>query len=164
MPNIGTLLKDEIRRLAKREIRSATAGLRKDNARLKRDVAGHKRRLAALERDNRRLVEAANAKLKKAPTAAAHEVEKARFGSRAVRALRRRLKLSQADFAKLLGVSTGAVFLWEKDDGPLTLKPRTKAALVGARKLGVRQARKRLEVVAEKPAARKRKKGKRRRK
>jgi len=161
MPNIGTLLKEEIRRLAKREIRSATASLRKDNARLKRDVASHKRRLAALERDNRRLVEAANAKLKKAPTAAADEVEKARFGSRAVRALRKRLKLSQTDFGKLLGVSTGTVFLWEKEDGPLTLKPRTKAALVGARKLGVRDARKRLEVLAEKASVKKKRKRRR---
>ena len=161
MPNIGTLLKEEIRRLAKREIRAATAVLRKDNARLKRDVANHKRRLAVLERDNRRLVEVANAKLKKAPTAAAEEVEKARFGSRAVRALRKRLKLSQADFAKLLGVSTGTIFLWEKEDGPLTLKPRTKAALVGARKLGVRDARKRLEVLAEKAPVKKKRKRRR---
>jgi len=158
MPNIGSLLKQEIRRLARSEIRSATAGLRKDNARLKRDVAGHKRRLAALERDNRRLVEAANARLKKAPTAAAEEVEKARFGSRAVRALRNRLKLSQSDFARLLGVSTSAVFQWESADGPLTFKPRTKAALVGARKLGVREARRRLEVRAEKAPAKKKQK------
>jgi DNA-binding transcriptional regulator YiaG len=160
MPNIGTLLKEEIRRLAKKEIRTATASLRKDNARLKRTAAEHKRRLAVLERANRTLTRDAEVKLKEAPTAAAAEVEKARFGSRAVRALRKRLKLSQADFAKLLGVSSGAVFLWEKEDGPLSLKVRTKAALVGARKLGVREANRRLGALAAKAPAKKTKKRK----
>lgn len=155
MPNIGTVLKDEIRRLAKKEIRIATSGLRKNNARLKRTIVEHKRRLAALERANRTLTRAAEAKLKEAPTAAAAEVKKARFGSRAVRGLRKRLKLSQADFAKLLGVSTGTVSLWEKEDGSLSLKPRTKAALVGARKMGVREARRRLGVLAGKASAKK---------
>jgi len=157
MPNIGQVLKEEIRRQAKREIRAATTGLRKDNAKLKRTVAEHKRRLTALERANRTLTEAAEAKLKEAPTAAAAELEKARFGSRAVLVLRKRLKLSQANFAKLLGVSTSAVFLWEKEDGPLSLKDRTKAALVGARKMGVREAKRRLGVLAKKTPVKKRK-------
>ncbi|HOX08899.1 MAG TPA: hypothetical protein PK280_21065 [Planctomycetota bacterium] len=63
MPNIGALLKEEIRRLAKREARSLMASLRKDNARLKRTAAQFKRSLAALERNTRRLVAEADARL-----------------------------------------------------------------------------------------------------
>ena len=39
MPNLAVVLKYEIRRLARKEIRAATASLKSDNANLKRAVA-----------------------------------------------------------------------------------------------------------------------------
>ena len=73
------------------------------------------------------------------------DLEKARFTGRSVRKLRKKLRLSQMDFGKLLGVSGVSVGNWEQQDGRLTLQSRTKAALIEARNLGVREARARIE-------------------
>jgi DNA-binding transcriptional regulator YiaG len=58
------------------------------------------------------------------------ETKKARITSTTIRSLRSRLGLSQADFGKLAGVTTGAVYLWESKEGPLNLRDKTKAALL----------------------------------
>ena len=157
MPNIGALLKEEIRRLAKKEARALLATVRKDSARLKRTAAEHKRRLAALERDNRRLVDEADARLKEAVKASPEEVATARVGGARVRALRKRLRLSQAELGQVLGVSPNTVFQWEKKQGRLNLRDKTKAAVVAALKLSAKEARRKLELLAPKPVAKKRK-------
>jgi len=164
MPNIGVLLKEEIRRLARKEARALLAKFRRDGARLKRTAADHKRRLAALERDNRRLVAEADVRLKQAVQASPEEIASARVGSAGrIRALRRRLRLTQAEFGKLLGVSGNTVFQWERRPGRLKLRSRTKAAVVAARKLSARDARRKLELLAPKPPAKRRKSGRKRR-
>ena len=155
MPNIGALLKEEIRRLAKKEARSLMAKLRKDNAKLKRTAAEHKRRLAVLERDNRRLVAEADVRLTEGSKASPEEVAQARIGASRIRALRKRLRLTRADFGRLLGVSTAAVFQWESKKGRLKLQERTKAAVVAARKLSAKEAKRKLELMAPKPVAKK---------
>ncbi len=162
MPNIGSLLREEIRRLAKREARALTVGLRRDGAKLKRTVAEHKRRLATLERDSRRLVAEADARLKVAVPASPEEVAGARIGASRVRALRKRLRLSQAEFGQLLGVSPNTVFVWERKPGRLNLRDKAKAAIVAARKLTARDARRKLELLAPKPAPKTRRRGGRR--
>jgi DNA-binding transcriptional regulator YiaG len=161
MPNIGALLKEEIRRLAKKEARSLMAKLRKDTARLKRTTAEHKRRLAVLERDNRRLVAEADVRLTEGAKASPEEVAQARIGASRIRALRKRLRLTLADFSRLLGVSTAAVFRWESRKGRLKLQERTKAAIVAARKLGAKEAKRKLELMVPKPAVKKKGKGQR---
>jgi len=148
MPNIGTLLKDEIRRLAKKEGRALLATVRKDNIRLKRDMADLKRRLAGVERDNRRLVDEADARLKQAAQASPEEVANARVGASQVRALRKRLKLTQAEFGTLIGVAGNTVLVLEKKQGRLNLRESTKAAIVAARKLGAREARRKVDLLA----------------
>ena len=50
MPNIAVVLKEEISRLARREIRRQTNVLRKASAQYRRDIAGMKRRLSDLQR------------------------------------------------------------------------------------------------------------------
>ena len=57
---------------------------------------------------------------------AAEEGRKARFTSRGILALTKKLRHSQADFGKLLGTTPGAVHLWEKKKGPLNLRDKTK--------------------------------------
>jgi len=157
MSNIGVLLKEEIRRLARRECRALNANLRRDNARLKRTAAEHKRRLAALEQDNRRLVAEADARFQEADKATPEEIASARIGSSRIKALRKRLRRTQAEFGRLLGVSSHTVFQWENKPGRLNLRARTKAAIVAARKLSARDAQRKLELMAPKPAAKKRK-------
>jgi hypothetical protein len=52
--------------------------------------------------------------------------------------------LSQADFGKLAGVTTGAVYLWENKEGPLNLRDKTKAALLSIKGMGASAAKGRL--------------------
>ena len=66
MSNIAQILKQEIQRLSRKEIKDATTGLRKDNVTLKRTIAEHKRRLKELEKQlfvnmfkiNKRIIQA----------------------------------------------------------------------------------------------------------
>jgi len=162
MSDIGALLKEEIRRLAKREARSLTAGLRRDSAKLKRTVAEHKRRLAALERDNRRLVGEADARLAEGVKVSPEEVAQARIGAARIKALRKRLRLSQAEMGRLLGVSPHTVFVWESKQGKLNLRDKARAAVVAARKLNAKEARRKLDLLAPKQVAKKRKERRRR--
>ena len=70
------------------------------------------------------------------------EVEKARFSPRLVKTLRTRLDLSQADLAKLVGVSSSAVATWEQGRSRPTGARR--AAIVALRKLGRRDVKRML--------------------
>jgi len=150
MPNIAKVLKDEIQRLARKEVKSPVGKLRKDTVSLKRAVAGLKRQIAQLLRDARHLMAAEATRAKVQPQAAPEAAEKLRFTAKGIRALRQKLKLSQADFARLVGVTPLAVYQWErKPSGRLRLHETTRQALTGIRGIGVREARKRLEAKPE---------------
>jgi DNA-binding transcriptional regulator YiaG len=145
MSNVVKILKAEIGRISKREAKSATQGIGKSNTWLRKTVADLKKRLVLLERENKRL----SAIVKKYQVESflktdEEEGKKARFTSRGIRALRKKLRLSQADFGKLVGTTPGAVHLWEKKDGALSLRDKTKAAILAIRGLGAREARKKL--------------------
>ena len=145
MPNIGKVLKDEIARISRKEVKSAIGGLGKSNVNLKKIVADLKKRVASLEKENRRLVAEAK-KARPEPTQKPpKEQEKARFTSKGIRSLRNRLKLTQADFGKLVGSTTHAVYLWEKKEGALNLREKTKAALLSIRGMGARDAKEKLK-------------------
>ena len=147
MPNIGLVLKQEISRLARKEIKGAIAPFRKDNAGLKRTVAELKRRVAGLERDNKRLQKTASAQAAVDAEVKPEAVERARISAQTIRTLRNKLGLTQVELAKLLGVSGQTIYQWESKDGPLTLRSAPKAAIIAARGLGAREARAQLEKI-----------------
>ena len=142
MPKIASLLKEEMSRIARRECRALIAGLKKDSVRLKRDVAEHKKRLAELEKTVKRLI-AETEPPKEGP--AEDEIKKARITATVIRNLRGKLGLSWSQLAKLLGVSDQAVYSWEKKEGRINLRGKTKAAVIQARKLGKREAKRKLD-------------------
>lgn len=146
MPNLAAVLKTEIARLARRSMRPLYVPIKKDVAALKRALAEQKRLTARLVRDNARLVADLNTRLAAPPTASEAEVKNARLGPALIHAQRKRLGLSRADFAKLVGVSGGAVLAWEGGKS----KPRAaaKGVIVAVRKLGKREARERLAAMA----------------
>ena len=151
MPNVVQVLKEEITRLARKEAKAAVSPLRRPSLRLRKDVAGLKRRTALLEQETKRL----QALLKKMdaekPATSAPEAEKkAWISGKGIKSLRKRLGLSQAELAKLVGVTNNAVYLWERKPGMLKLRDTTKAALLSIRDIGAREARKRLEELKEK--------------
>lgn len=146
MPNIGTVLKEEIKRLSRRTTRPLYAPLKRDIAELKRLVSHQKKAIQKLERDNARLMKDLTSRISRLPEASEQEASKIRISPRIIRAQRTRLGLSQGEFGKLLGVSTHSVFLWEK--GKNAPRPKVKSAFAAVRHLGRRDAQQRLEAMA----------------
>ena len=146
MPNFTQALKAEIVRLSRREISVAVSPLKKSNFALKKTVWELKKKLSALESDNKRLLAS-----QKQPQVPKEEIEKARITSKNVRGLRTKLGLSQDSFAKLLGVTSQAVYAMEHKEGKrLRLRPATLANLLSVRKMGKREAQRILEEIEKK--------------
>ena len=151
MSNVVKILKTEIARISKKEAKSATQAIGKSNTWLRKTVADLKKRLVLLEKENKRLVTT----ITKFQVAQPEKVDmeggkKARFTSQGIRALRKKLRLSQADFGKLLGTTPHAVYLWEKKLGALNLRDKTKAAILSVRGLGARDAKEKLAELGRK--------------
>ena len=144
MSNIAKVLKMEIARISKKEAKSATQGIGKSNTWLRKTVADLKRRVLLLEKENKRLVVTVKKYQVESPQKPDEETSKARLTSRGIRSLRGRLGLSQAGFAKLVGVTPYSVYLWETKKTALNLRDKTKAALLSIRGLGAREARAKL--------------------
>ena len=146
MPNIAQVLKSEISRLAKKEAKQLTRDVKKSSAYLKRAMADLKRRIGSLEKQSKWLAKEAHKTQLALPTAAPEQADKARITAKGIRSLRRKLRLSQAEFGKLVGVTTGAVNIWEhKGSGALRLREKTLAGILSLRGIGARDARTRLE-------------------
>jgi DNA-binding transcriptional regulator YdaS (Cro superfamily) len=73
------------------------------------------------------------------PPVSEDEAKAARLSPRLVQSLRKRLRLSQMALARLVGVSAPAVAQWEA--GNSSPKGPNRAALIGLRKVGKREAR-----------------------
>jgi len=145
MPNVVKVLKQEITRLARKEAKAATTDLKRDNVKLKRSVSALKKRMAGLEKKNRIVAVTLEKSRPPAVPDVAPEM-KMRVSSRTITALRRRLKLSQVDFGRLVGVTGQTVYQWERKGGKLKLrKPAIRQALAEAKRMGAREARERLE-------------------
>jgi DNA-binding transcriptional regulator YiaG len=144
MTNVAGILKAEISRISRKEAKAALKEISNLNMNLKKTVVDLKRRLTQLERDNKRL-KATQAKQQPAtPQVVAEEGKRARLTSKGVRSLRKKLRLTRPDFAKLLGTSPQSVYMWETKEGDLKLRPKTKTALLSLRGIGVREAKRRL--------------------
>ncbi len=142
MGKLDTIIKDEIIRLAKREVRRISGPLGRDVRSLKGMMSGIRKSLYALERVNaRQQKEMRNGDLRLEATP--DQVKGARFSPRLIRALRKRLGITQDELATLAGVSVGAVHQWEM--GKFQPRDDKKGVLVALRGHGRREVRKRLE-------------------
>lgn len=160
MPNIAKVLREEIQRLAKRQVRAELRPVRRDTVRLKKNVAELRRQMAALTRTSRDLVK------KVTPVVAIKEIEQAtekaaklRPTSKSLKKLRARLGLTQAQFGKLLGVSGQAVVQWGSREGRIRIRKTTLSALAGIQTIGKRDAWRRLEEMVESRPVRKKGRG-----
>jgi len=146
MPNVMSALKDEIARLSRKEVKAAVMPLRKPSVAARKTLAALKRRVEALEREVaalRRVCRTSAAEA--APTSAAVAEPKARITAKTVKALRRKLKLSVTQFAKLVGVTPKWIYMWERKQGPLRMRSATREAILGVRSMGLREAAQRLD-------------------
>jgi DNA-binding transcriptional regulator YiaG len=142
MSNFSSVLKGEIARVARKEIKSAADPLRKANANYRREIAELKRQLAGLQKEVRSLSRAPRSS---APDAAPVQAS-TRFSAKGFKSLRARLGLSAADFGVLVGASGQSVYNWEA--GKAVPRASQQAALASVRGLGKREAAKRLEALA----------------
>lgn len=143
MGKVEAIIKSEIVRLSKRELRKVTNPLKKDIWALKNAVSQLRKTVLPLER----FVALQRKEWGKEPPlkAAPEEVETARLSPRLIRSLRKRLRLSQRDLARLAGVTPLAVYQWET--GVFKPKKEKRSVLVALRKLGRRDAKKLLEAL-----------------
>jgi DNA-binding transcriptional regulator YiaG len=146
MPNIGVVLREEIQRLALRVSRKADGRLKKDVVHMKHQIAELNKYVGQLRRDNAKLISDLKDRLATPPAAVKKVLEGARMSPRLVRAQRARLGLSREAFAKLVGVSAGAVMNWE--GGKSKPREEARAALIAVRQFGKREARWRLEALS----------------
>ncbi len=143
MPNVAVVLREEIQRIARKEIRAALAPIKKHRAEDRSAIAELKRQLTELRREVSFLRKQEKRRLEDEPQASA--AEGVRFSPKWVAADRKRLGISAQDYAALVGVSMLTIYNWEKGKS----KPRAKqlAAWANVRGIGKREALKRLEIL-----------------
>jgi DNA-binding transcriptional regulator YiaG len=139
MANIGTVLKFEITRLARREMRREVQPLRKMAAGYRRDIAALKRAVTLLERRAKALSRSEPKQRDPALPAG----KSVRFVAKGLISLRKRLGVSAVDLARLLGVSMQSVYNWEHKKA--TPRKEQVNAIVALRSLGKKEAHARLE-------------------
>ena len=140
MPNIASILKSEIARVARKEVRGETLGLKKAVVAYRTEIAALKRRTQALEQELRRL---SKASAKAAPVVAAEvSSKKLRFSAKSLASQRRRLGLSAEDCGLIVGASGQSIYNWEQGKA----RPQAKhvPAIAALRTMGKKEAAERL--------------------
>jgi DNA-binding transcriptional regulator YiaG len=143
MPNIASIFKAEISRVARKEVRAEIETLKKASVAHRASIAELRRQVSALEKELRRVAKGAarsNAASDSDTEVAAGT--KRRFSATRLAAHRAKLGLSAAIYGRLVGVSGQTIYHWEQG------KARPRAAQLESlgvvRDLGVRQAAERL--------------------
>lgn len=112
MSNIGTVVREEIVRLSRKECRQLVEPIKKTAAQMRREVVTLKRQVALLERQvamlTRKVIGTAVLKVEA-------NTKPPRFSAKGLLAHRSRADLSAADFGKLLGVSAQSIYNWESE-------------------------------------------------
>ena len=142
MGKLEGMIKSEIVRLAKREIRKISGPLGRDVRSLKGTVSHLRRTVLGLERitaHQQKELGKARVPLEASP----EEVKVSRLSPRLIRTLRKQLRITQKELAVLSGVTVGAVHQWEI--GKFKPRGEKKGVLVALRKLGRRDVRELLE-------------------
>ena len=156
MSNLKTVLAEEIRRLARKEIREQVgktikqvADQRREIAELKRQNTDLSRRIAYLEQQEKKRLEAPiqpQVIVQKADGTVEAE-STARFSAKWLATHREKLGFSAADYARLVDCSPLSIYKWEKGESTPRTSQREKLAAI--RGIGKREAIKRLELLSE---------------
>ena len=116
MPDLKQVFAQEIIRLARKELKKQSLPLIQANAKLRQELAEVKKGLKAMEKTVAACAAAPKAEAAPAtPKAEAEQkpAKKHRFSAKGLHSYREKLHLAQAQLAKLIGVSTRTVCLWE---------------------------------------------------
>lgn len=140
--NIGAVLRSEISRLARKELKAETSSLRKQVAQHRSQLAAVKRQLQALERQVKATAKVARTGAG-ARTDESESERKFRFRAGGFANLRRRLGISAETMGELLGVTGQSVYKWES--GKARPRARQLEAIASLRGIGKKEAYARIE-------------------
>ena len=165
MANLAATLKEEIQRLARKEIKAQTGTTKQAVAQYRRDIAKLKRQLNEQEKKIN-FLQKQEQKRQNQPATTDEPTEDVRFSARSVKAQRTRLDLSAKNYGKLVGVSQLTIYNWEQ--GQTRPQKAQLASLIAVRGIGKREASAKLQRLkaedgkaARKPRKKARKKAKR---
>jgi DNA-binding transcriptional regulator YiaG len=142
MPNIATVLKEEIVRLARKELKKELEGLKKASASYRSEIAALKRRIVALEKQAARI----SKKVIK-PKVDTEATTRVRFSAKGFASKRQKLGISAEAMGTLLCVSAQSVYNWEA--GKTQPRKEQVVAIAGMRRMGKREVKAALEKAGE---------------
>ncbi len=144
IPNLAAILKAEIVRLARKELRGQVDPLKLSLSASRAEVAALKRKVSDLERQIRQAprVQLGVAAVPQGDSLRAEDASRFRFRAGGMASNRKRLGLSASDFGLLVGASGQSVYAWEQGKA----RPRGKnlAAIAALRGVGKREVVERL--------------------
>lgn len=146
MADFKQVFADEIRRLARKEVKLALEPMQKSLAVQRQAISDLRRQVRDLEKKagcSAAAAAAGAAGAVKADAAADEKTVSRRITGKRIVAMRNKMKLSQAQFAELLGVSLSSIVNWEKDKR--VPRASQKELIANLRLLGKREISKRLE-------------------
>ena len=149
MSNILKELKSEITRLARKEIKGELSPTRKAVVIQRGLIAELRRQVNAMQKEFNGLKKAVPSP-EKVLTAKTEPGGRFWMTGQGVKAMRKRLGLTQKGFAGLAGVSSQAVLLWEGKSGKINFRKATAGRLQGLKGLGKREV---AEILAKAPKA-----------
>ncbi len=141
MSQFSILLKKEISRIAKKEVRAEVTPAKKSGSQARSEITALKKRVARLEA----LVKKLGGGTSRSRTAVEDDQSdspRLRFRTGGFATLRKKLDISAHDMAKLIGVSAQSVYHWET--GKSKPQARQLAAIAAVRKLGKKEVTARL--------------------
>jgi len=133
MSTLAQTIKNEIRRISRREIGLSLSNFRRDHIALKKRLAEQKSRISAIEKDNKELSKklAAVDQGQRGKVGSEPHAEQVAIYARGIKSLRRRLGLSQVNLGRLVGMNGISIAHWEKKSGKITIrKPEVREMLM----------------------------------
>ena len=148
MPDVASVLKEEIQRLARKEIRASVEPLKKQVVEMRRRLREAERTIVQLQRSTQKAVEAVSDQIGGMVSESDGQEggRQIRISAESVIKHRERLGLTQREMADLLGVTPATVLRWEQ--GHNSPRGAGREAFARLREMGVREAQARLEKMA----------------
>jgi DNA-binding transcriptional regulator YiaG len=145
MPNLAQTLKQEVARIARKEVRDDVAALRKAASAHRSEIAALKRSVRDLQAQLRatQRATARSAPVQLEVGASSRPGRKPAFNAERLKAKRQALGISQAQMAALLGISSLSQWKWES--GQVTPRASKLVRYFEVMAMGKREAATRLE-------------------
>lgn len=144
MPNLASLLKSEISRVARKQIRDEIEPLKKSLSSARSEIVSLKQQVKGLQAELKSVRRATRPQLAETSEAAASP--QIRFRASTMKAHRQKVGLSAKDYGRLIGASELSVYKWE--GGKAAPRPKTLPNIAAVLRLGKREASRKFKELA----------------